>query len=285
MLLNIGLVLSGGMAKGAYQVGALAAISEFIPRSEIGCISCASVGVLNGYAYAVGKLERAFEIWHGLCSEKEKMLISQVLRSNILGDTVKVLYDKDNTPESTFYTTLLDMANCSVAYKNLASVKKKMIPGYLMASVAMPIYNRAIRIDSIPYFDGAMVDNIPVYPLVRHKPDYTICIYFDDTSYRFENAYFDNRVIKITFPSDSVIRESVVFTKDSIDKMMTVGYERTRHILRSVLYDGYNDLDAVYKAIELQNGGTPQSFRITGDVLVTNINKVVQKFASRRIII
>ncbi len=285
MWLNIGLVLSGGMAKGAYQVGALTAISEFIPRHEIKYISCASVGVLNGYAYAAEKMERAYEIWRGLCPDADKLMISQILKSNLLGDTIKSLYDKDTTPKIPFYTALLDIAGFSVTYKNLSSVKSQLIPGYLMASVAMPVYNRAVRIEGIPYFDGAMVDNIPVHPLMRHNLDYLICIYFDNTAYRFESAYFDNKIIKITFPSDTILRESVVFTRDGIEKMLTGGYERTRHILRSVLYDGYEDTEAVYRAIEAQNKSTPQSPRITGDVMVSNLNKVVQKFASRRIII
>ena len=53
--MNIGLVLSGGMGKVAYQIGALRALNEFIPLKEIKYISFASVGVLNGYAYATDK--------------------------------------------------------------------------------------------------------------------------------------------------------------------------------------------------------------------------------------
>ena len=51
--MNIGLVLSGGMAKGAYQVGALTAIKEIIPDGNIKYISASSVGALNSYAYAI----------------------------------------------------------------------------------------------------------------------------------------------------------------------------------------------------------------------------------------
>ena len=61
--MNIGLVLSGGMGKGAYQIGALRALNEFIPLKEIKYISCASVGVLNGYAYATDNLDVAEDIW------------------------------------------------------------------------------------------------------------------------------------------------------------------------------------------------------------------------------
>ena len=42
--MNVGLVLSGGMAKGAYEVGALSAVSEFFTPNDIGYISAASIG-------------------------------------------------------------------------------------------------------------------------------------------------------------------------------------------------------------------------------------------------
>lgn len=283
--MNIGVVLSGGMAKGAYQVGALKAIGEFIPLDAIKYISCASIGTLNGYAYATDQLDRAEKLWHRLCCEEEKTYISRVLKSDTVKNCIKSLYDKENLTMAKFYTTLLDMSCCSLVYKNLTSVDPKLIPGYLAASVSMPVYNRAIRIDGVPYFDGAMVDNIPVHPLLKHRLDYLICIYFDDVSYRFENPYFDNKVIKITFPTDSGLRESLVFTRQSIDKMLTVGYEHTRNILKSVMYDGYEDVESVYNSIELMDKGKPLKLRLTGDVIVTNLNKVAQKFAQRKITI
>lgn len=47
MLKNkIGLVLSGGGAKGAYQVGVVRALAEM--NIKIGAISGASIGALNG---------------------------------------------------------------------------------------------------------------------------------------------------------------------------------------------------------------------------------------------
>ena len=50
-------------------------------------------------------------------------------------------------------------------------------------------------------------------------------------------------------------------------------------------YDGYEDVEAIYKAIELTGIGKPLKLRLTGDVIVTNLNKVTQKFAQRKIII
>ena len=82
--MKIGLVLSGGMAKGAYQIGALRAINKFIPRDEITCISCASIGVLNGYAYVTDQLDVAEKMWKGLCSNGNRFLVTQMLKSSLL---------------------------------------------------------------------------------------------------------------------------------------------------------------------------------------------------------
>ena len=149
----------------------------------------------------------------------------------------------------------------------------------------MPIYNKSVRIDDASYFDGAMVDNIPVHPLMKHNLDYIICVYFDDTCYKFESAYFDNKVVKITFPSKTMVKQSVLVNKDSIEEMIKDGYERTKYILKNVFAEGYENLDYIYDTIEQMNKDTNNnSLRITGDVLVTNLNKITQKLTRKKII-
>ena len=59
---NIGLVLSGGMAKGAYQIGALQAIDEFFKPSDFSFISSASIGALNSYAYLTHNINISFSV-------------------------------------------------------------------------------------------------------------------------------------------------------------------------------------------------------------------------------
>lgn len=283
--LNIGLVLSGGMAKGAYQIGALRAISEFIAPEDISFVSCASVGVLNGYAFATGQLDSAEEMWKSLCEDDSRLFVSQLLRSSLLQQNISRLYDTAEKPPMSFYCSLFDFNHFDLVYKDLANVKDTHVLRYLKASVAMPVYNRAVKVGTSAYFDGAMIDNIPVYPLLKKKLDYIICIYFDDVSYTFENTYFDNKVIKITFPADGILKQSLWFKKENIDDMIRHGYSRASAILRSVFYDGKDDLNSIYKAIEQNNcRAKSHSLRITGDVLVTNLNKIAQKLTKRKIL-
>jgi len=283
--MNIGLVLSGGMAKGAYQIGALKALNEFIPLKEIKYISCASIGVLNGYAYATENLKQAEQMWKNICSNDTRYVISQILRSSMLQQNISTLYDKKKQLSNTFYCSLLDFCHRNIVYKNLSAVNSNEIPLYLKASVAMPVYNRSVSLDHTSYFDGAMIDNIPVYPLLKHDLDYIICIYFDDACYKFENTYFDNKIIKITFPCESMLRQSIVINKQSIEEMIKGGYDRTTYILKNILSEGYENLDCIYRTIDFMNQNSRNNcLRITGDVLVTNLNKITQRLTKRKIL-
>ena len=282
--MKIGLVLSGGMAKGAYQIGALRAINKFIPKDEITCISCASVGVLNGYAYVTDQLDVAEKMWKGLCNNGSRFLITQMLKSSLLQQDILELYNPEKTLDNTFYCSLMDLHNRNVVYKDLSGVEQKKIPRYLRACVAMPIYNRAVPLDGTEYYDGAIIDNIPIYPLMKHDLDYIICMYFDDVCYKFESAKLDKKVIKITFPSDTLLRQSVLFEQDSIDAMIKKGYDRTYHLLKNVFYEGYDNTACIYKTIDYMNRTASPNLRITGDVLCTNLNKVAQRLAKRKIL-
>jgi len=283
--MNIGLVLSGGMAKGAYQIGALKALNEFIPSGEIKYISCASVGVLNGYAYATGNLDRAEQMWKDVCSNDTRLVVSQILRSSILQQNIKNIYEPGKKIAPAFYCSLLDFNHRNIVYKDLSAVESEQVPLYLKASVAMPVYNRAVQLDNTSYFDGAMVDNIPVYPLLKHNLDYIICVYFDDICYKFENTYFDNKVIKLTFPCEGILKQSVIMKRDSIEEMISSGYNRTKHLLKTVFSEGYDNLEYIYKTIEFMNqDNKSSSLRITGDVLVTNLNKLTQRITRRKIL-
>lgn len=282
--MNIGLVLSGGMAKGAYQIGALKALNEFIPLSEVKYISCASVGVLNGYAYATETLANAEELWRDFCGNEKRVFITKVLRGETLQTGIKNLYTPHRHIENHFFSSLLDIKSRHVVYKDLSQVENEKMPLYLKASVAMPVYNRPVKVDNVSYYDGAVIDNIPVFPLVNHKLDYIICIYFDDVSYKFEKTGFDNKVIKVVFPSENIVRQSVIFTKDSICDMMVKGYDRTCGILNTVFRQGYRDIDYIYHTIsEINSASKNSSLRLTGDVLVTNFNKIAQVLVKRNV--
>ena len=78
-----GLVLAGGGAKGAYQVGAYQALQEVGWQPDI--ITGTSVGCLNGVLFVLGKVREAVDLWkswdiHGVL-EVPQSLDAEGLRS------------------------------------------------------------------------------------------------------------------------------------------------------------------------------------------------------------
>ena len=62
-LKGIGLVLSGGGGKGAYQVGVLKALAENGLLDDVTAISGASIGAVNAMLYAMEDIELMYKAW------------------------------------------------------------------------------------------------------------------------------------------------------------------------------------------------------------------------------
>ena len=274
---HIGLVLSGGMGKGAYQVGALSAISEFFSPSDFEYVSAASVGVLNTYAFLTNNLEQAKHIWENVNLQGSRRFITSVLKSNYLHDVIEGLV-VDTQIENTFYVPLLELSTRELEYYDFSKIAPEDMQQYLSASVAMPFYNKGVKIGTKALYDGAVVDNIPIYPVLKEKLDYVLCIYFDEVNYIFEDYDSDNKVLRLTFSDDKIVSNSVYIKHDSIVKMIDEGYRKTKEILSFVFSEGFEDLDFIHERIEEINAANNnRTMRITGDVIVTNINKLAKK--------
>lgn len=283
--MNIGLVMSGGMVKGAYQVGALRAINEFFDAKEIEYISCSSIASFNGYAFVNNKLDVAEKLWQDICPEgNSRLLVNSIMKSSKIQDIIGKLYNSEDKFSNNLYVSLMNIMHRSVNYNNLSKIDSKLYPLYLKASVAFPMYNRPVKIGNHSYYDGAFVDNIPIYPLLKHDLDYIICIYFDDCCYTFENSLVDDKIIKITFPGKKGIADTVSLKKNQVDAMIEIGYKRTKQILSTVFAKGTGDLEYIYQSIQALNEKyTKRKMYISADVLMTNFNKLTNKLAKRKI--
>lgn len=283
---HIGLVLSGGMGKGAYQVGALTAINEFFRPRDFECVSAASIGVLNTYAFLTGNLEMARMVWETVNPQGNKRFITSVLKEGFLQEIISKIVS-DVRISNSFFVPLVDLANRELDYYNLKDVgPDEEIELYLQASIAMPFYSKGVKIGDKTLFDGAIVDNIPIYPVLKDELDYVICIYFDDCNYVFEDYSLEHKIIKLTFPDNKRLSPSVIIQHDSILRMINEGYIRTQQILDSIFGDGIDSLETIYQRIAARNhSDAEKAMRVTGDVVVTNMNKVAKKLLHHKQIV
>lgn len=272
---RVGLVLSGGMAKGAYEIGALRALSRYFSPGDFKAVSAASIGALNGYAYFSDNLSVASAMWSGLNKIKETLSLRTVLRSEYLKDAITDVSASPLLCEK-FYVPFFRPRDLKTVYLDLCRISHASMADYLKAAVSVLGFMKPYRLEDELYYDGAVIDNIPVYPLMGQELDYIICFYFDAYNYTFDSPAFDKKVIKITFDDENILANSLWFDGERIRRMMADGEEKTAAVLDFVFSNGASP-EAVQDRIKALNALHPRrQTRITGDVALNNMNKVAQ---------
>lgn len=171
-----GLALGGGGSRGAYEAGALLALTEL--EIPIGAITGTSIGALNGAAFLMGDMDFLLNLWRNL--DKDAMIsfdakiIPEAIKNrgfsfNVLLNMMdKVLDEKkirDNPIDFGVVTYNITTREPVVVFKD--DVPKGSLMSFVAASANHPSFERYV-IDGEEYIDGALYDNIPIQPLY-HK--------------------------------------------------------------------------------------------------------------------
>lgn len=189
------LVLGGGGAKGAFQIGALKALNEF--GIEFEAASGASVGALNAALVAMGDAGRAEELWKGLTIEdivvvpdgllKEGKLdfsIRNLLRLRSAGRKIFKDFGLDTAPLRALIARYADekairsggvdlglvtfeISDLSPRELFLGDIPEGKLVDYLLASASFPLFKRA-EINGKKFTDGGVYDNIP-YAMIKER--------------------------------------------------------------------------------------------------------------------
>ena len=78
---------------------------------------------------------------------------------------------------------------------------------------------------------------------------------------------------------------SIWFTKEGTEKMMQDGYDRAKEVLDLVFADGTDNLPAIYGKIKELDALNPnKKIRVTVDVAIHSLNKMMKLISKRRII-
>ena len=248
-----GIVLEGGGARGAYQIGAWKALKE--AGIAIGGISGASVGALNGALMCMDDLDRACHIWENLTYSKvmnvSDALIEKFRSKDLeiqdfqeLGSAVgKALKDGglDVTPlkdlieetvdeerirasERELFVITYSLTDWKKVVINIKELSDGAMSDALLASAYFPAFKRE-KLGGKRYMDGGSADNVPIEPLLErgYKNLIVIRIYgLGRDSERFLEIPEDVAVYHIAPRQD--LGGILEFSGKKARKLMTLGY-------------------------------------------------------------
>ena len=171
-----GLVLSGGGAKGAYQVGVLKALGEAGLLDDVKYISGDSIGAINAMLYCLGDSDFMYKVWEKINMPEVFEFDPDLFSDNpqlFSRDKVKSMmndYLKEDIVQNLPYTvyagvTRLENGQYFPEYMKLNGHTKQEMIDILLASSAMPVIYEAVKINGKEYLDGGLTDNEPIKPL------------------------------------------------------------------------------------------------------------------------
>ncbi len=189
---NLGLVLSGGGARGAYQIGFWRAFREAGLRFD--GVAGTSVGAINGALILQDDWELAARLW-------SKLTLSQILAlsddrvptfhdvnrldwpsllpflaeqrqasSEPLRQLLKKTFDEERIRRANreFFLVMMDNHGFRPRTLSLSDIPKGLLYDYVLASAALPLVVRA-RLNGHRVYDGGLYNNLPISVLTRRR--------------------------------------------------------------------------------------------------------------------
>ncbi len=189
-----GVVLEGGGAKGAYQIGVWKAFLEC--GLKIKGVSGVSVGALNGALICMNNYEESENLWKSLTYssimkvndvQMDKLMkrnLKELDLKELKKDTTRILADRgiDVTPLKELIENWVDedkIRNSHIEFvfgtflvsklKEIEITAKEAenssLKNYLLASASLPAF-RNEKLHGMKYLDGGMFNNVPVDMLI-----------------------------------------------------------------------------------------------------------------------
>lgn len=272
MTLSLGLVLSGGIAKGAYQIGFLKALSEN-KYFDVTAVSAASIGTLNSYAFCTGKLGMAEDAWRSVSGCGVSELYTKYLKGNEIYSLADMIRSDDDVIKAPLYTVCWIPPQPRARYYLINEKPDDEIGEYLKASVTVAPIMRPILINGRQHFDGAIIDNVPILPLRRYRPDLIISLQFDRSDHVYRSFTPPCPVLYVDLQDGNRLMDSFSLGGDAVERMISYGYEVGDSILTLLEKKSGERLDLL---VNMMNCGQKKS-RISGDSVVRKINRICQK--------
>lgn len=244
-----GLVLSGGGAKGAFEMGVWKALREC--DYSLGAVIGTSVGALNAAMIAQDDYEIALEFWSNLTINQvldlnKKMtntyveqwskesfdvfrngfitaLFSDGLDISPLRHNLTQLVSEEAIRNSSirFGLVTVDITSLKPRQLMIENIPEGQLIDYLLASAALPIFQKQ-EIDGKTYLDGGFFDNVPINFMLEQNFNQIISVEFPAPGMR--KWVRDKNAEIITINNSEYLGGIMNFDSRQIEQNIQLGY-------------------------------------------------------------
>lgn len=258
--MKIGLVLSGGGGKGAYELGVWKALKKLNLDKYISVFAGTSIGAFNSVLFAMDDLEKAESLWEEVTMDKlvpmskvelfkrgiglylggknpqiaKKFLIEKLDHGAISNEgAVEVLnkyldVSKVKKNNKTCYAACCKLPECSPTYFRINDYSDEEGKKIVLASASLPLIYDSTEVLGNRYIDGGIVDNTPIKPVYDEGCDIIIVVLLSKDVIIDRSLYPNAKLIIIS--PEKLIENTLNGTLNLDDKAKKIRIE-----------EGYND--------------------------------------------
>lgn len=277
--LRIGLVFSGGFAKGAYEIGFCKAIMEYTKMDNIKAVSGASIGAINAYGFINNKFEYLCKVWKSLEFRSAKEFFVKSDKRKVIYDYITDMQlDEIKKSEAACYINYIKVPNITLCYKNVNNESSEIQNDFLKASISVPGLYNPILVKEDYYVDGAFLDNTPISPLANENLDLIFVLRFDHASEEYNDLNTNAAIIEIVFEDDKKLKDYFYFNSSLTNRLIEQGYKKSKDILEVVFKYGEN-IEYIKSIAKIYNQESKKNLiPKSGEELVNKMNKLRKIF-------
>lgn len=277
--LRIGLVFSGGFAKGAYEIGFCKAIMEYTKMDNIKAVSGASIGAINAYGFINNKFEYLCKVWKSLEFRSAKEFFVKSDKRKVIYDYITDMQlDEIKKSEAACYINYIKVPNITLCYKNVNNESSEIQNNFLKASISVPGLYNPILVKEDYYVDGAFLDNTPISPLANENLDLIFVLRFDHASEEYNDLNTNAAIIEIVFEDDKKLKDYFYFNSSLTNRLIEQGYKKSKDILEVVFKYGEN-IEYIKSIAKIYNQESRKNLiPKSGEELVNKMNKLKKIF-------
>lgn len=253
---SIGIVLSGGFARGIAQ---LAFVSELVKkiRDKVVVLSGSSIGAINAYALSCGTENHLLK-YYATSEMGSLFTFMKMLRSGLYDDIYTSIKKRKMTIPT--YVSVTRLFPIDLYYFNLNNVQVNDIKKLINLSMSFPGLNGPKFFKGNLYLDGGATNNVPIYPTNYFDLDMVIVIHCYPKYYPPISELRDNRIL-IDVDCTLTLEQNVTpfsFDRYSVEKMIDEGKKAgkkfTEEIFKDFDYDNVRNrcFNYTHKNLELR---------------------------------
>lgn len=267
--MKIGLVLSGGGGKGAYELGVWKALTDLNISKHISVFSGASIGAFNSVLFAMEDIENAEKLWEEVTMDKlvpiskielikrgiglylggknlaiAKKFLSDKLQYGAISNegAVEIVntyldIEKVKALGKTCYVSCTQLSDFSVKYFNVTKVDEKTAKDMILASASLPLIYDSTTVYDDKYIDGGISDNIPIQPVYGENCNVIIVVLLS-REIKIDRGLYPNTKLIIIKPEtleENTLDGTLNLDDISKRKRIKAGYDDTINQLEPII--------------------------------------------------